>query len=397
MARPLRIFVSAGEESGDRHGAELIARLLELHPSAEICGIGGKRMAAAGCRLVADPTDLAVMWFVDVFKNLRTFVRLFERSVRTIGKWKPDVVVPIDYPGFNLRLADRAKGLDIPVAYYISPQVWAWWPGRVYRIAEVVDKMIVIFPFERGFYQEVGVQAFFVGHPVSDRFRDFQIDPAVRTEIGLPENSRLVALLPGSRRSEVRRNLPLMLEAASRMVDGSRGRSSPDPIPVQFASAFNRPRLAALATDLASGFPHPYAVIQDKVHHLMAASHLALVCAGSATVELAYLGIPMVVLYKVPFPSYLLSLLLNRSPHIAMANLLAGKRVVPEFLTWRFQPQRIAEEALPLLEEGPERRSQMEAFSGIRQVLGGPGASLRAAEIVLDTARAHRRRTEINR
>ncbi|MHC4777601.1 MAG: lipid-A-disaccharide synthase [Planctomycetota bacterium] len=385
MTRPLRIFVSAGEESGDRHGAELTRALKALEPSCEIRGVGGKRMAQAGCEIHHDPLGIAVMWFVDVFKNLRTFVRMFENTVRIMGNWKPDVLVPIDYPGFNLRLADRAKGMDIPVAYYISPQVWAWFPGRVHRIAEVVDKMIVIFPFETGFYEDAGVEASYVGHPLGDRFGNPETAP--RNE----PDEQLVALLPGSRRSEVKRNLPVMLDAAARLTETR---------PLKFASAFNRRGLAEIAEDLARDFPHPFSVItsegapggHDGVTELMRSSRLALVCAGSATVELAYVGTPMVVLYKVALPSYLLYLLLNRSPHIAMVNLLAGKGAVPEFLQWRHQPERLVRAARPLLENREVREAQSSALARIRSSLGGPGASTRAAKLVLDLARKQRSR-----
>jgi lipid-A-disaccharide synthase len=377
MSRPIRIFISAGEESGDRHGADLVASLKALRPDADIRGVGGKRMARGGCEILHDPTDIAVMWFVDVFKNLRTFVRLFERTARDLGRWKPDVLVPIDYPGFNLRLADRAKGMDVPVAYFVSPQVWAWLRGRVHRIAEVVDRMIVIFPFEEVFYEEAGVRATYVGHPVCDRLAGFRPDPELAARYGAGDP--VVALLPGSRRSEVKRNLPLMLEAAGRIAGEADGA-------VRFASAFSRPGLASFAGETARGFSHAYAVHEGQVHDLMALSRMALVCAGSATVELAYLGIPMVVLYKVAFPSFLLSMLLNRAPHIAMVNLLAGARAVPEFLLWRPRAGLLAEAALPLLRDGPERRAQCEALAGVRTTLGEPGASNRAAKIVLETA-----------
>ncbi|MHC4598218.1 MAG: lipid-A-disaccharide synthase [Planctomycetota bacterium] len=388
MTRPLRIFISAGEESGDRHGAELVRALADLEPTAEIRGVGGKRMAEAGCDLHHDPTDLAVMWFLDVFRNLRTFVRLFESTVRELGAWKPDVLVPIDYPGFNLRLADRAKGMDVPVVYYISPQVWAWFPGRVHRIAEVVDRMVVIFPFEEPFYRDVGVTASYVGHPVVDHLASLAAPAPVPAQ-GAP----LVALLPGSRRAEVRRNLPLMLAAASRLAENQ---------PLRFASAFHKRGLGELASTLARDFPHPYSVATDEsdasatgaVQALMAASRLTLVGAGSATVELAALGVPMVVLYKVSLPAYLLYLLLNRAPHIAMVNLLAGRRAVPEFLLWRDLPDRVARAALPLLEAGPARDDHRAGLNEVRRRLGSPGASRRAAAIVLQEARRERERRE---
>jgi len=394
MTDPLRIFISAGEESGDRHGASLVEALLRARPDAEIRGVGSKKMAAAGCDVLFDPTDLAVMWFIDVFRNLRSFVRLFERTVRAVGSWKPHVVVPIDYPGFNLRLADRARGMDIPVVYYVSPQVWAWWRARVHRIAEVVDRMLVIFPFEEAFYAEAGVPVDFVGHPVCDRLGGFRPDPGILARAGAARGQTLVALLPGSRRSEVRRNLPLMLRVASILAETLEANpASGITSPPCFASAFGRPGLASLAREMGAGFPHTFTVLEGSVHDLMARSRASLVCAGSATVELAYLGVPMTVLYKVSLPSYLLSVLLNRSTHIAMANLLAGRRAVPEFLEWRSRPREIAEAFLPLLCEGPERARQIEALARVRGALGGPGASDRAASVVLETALARQARS----
>jgi lipid-A-disaccharide synthase len=384
MTRPLRIFLSAGEESGDRHGADLAAAIRRIDPGAELRGVGGKRMAAAGCAILHDPTEISVMWFADVFRNLRTFIRLFDGTVRDVSSWRPDVVVPIDYPGFNLRLSERARGLEIPVVYYVSPQIWAWYRSRIHRIADVVDHMIVIFPFEEAMYRDAGVPVTHVGHPVRDRFEGFRPDPSVREKAGAPPGATLVALLPGSRRSVVKRNLPLMLEVAARLLEADQG--------LRFASAFTRPGISGLAGEIARGGPVPLAVLEGPVHDLMAGSRLALVSAGTATVELAALGTPMVVLYKVSLPSRILSLLLNRSPHIAMVNLLAGRRAVPEFLLWRGGPERIVEAALPLLREGPERDAQVASLAEVRRALGEPGASQRAAEVVLRHARAERRR-----
>ena len=386
MKRPLRIFVSAGEESGDRHGAKIVRALSALDPSTEIRALGGPRMAEAGCDVAHDFTDMAVMWFVDVFKNLRIFVRVFERTVRDLGRWRPHVVVPIDYPGFNLRLADRAGGMDIPVVYYVSPQFWAWWRGRVARIAEVVDRMMVIFPFEVPFYRAAGVEATFVGHPVCEDLHGFRPDPRPLEAAGLPPGHDVVALLPGSRRSEVKRNLPLMLEAARRLAGERPG--------LRFAGSFSRPRLADLAARIAEDAPVPFHILEGRIHDLMARSRAALVCAGSATVELACLGVPMVVLYRVSAPALGLYALLNRAPHIAMVNLLAGRRAVPEFLAWRPIPGPLAEALLPLLDEGPARREQIRILDRIRKQLGAPGASTEAARIVLETARACRDRRE---
>ncbi|MCU0722907.1 MAG: lipid-A-disaccharide synthase [Planctomycetes bacterium] len=384
MIRPLRIFLSAGEESGDRIAADLAAAILRLEPEAELRGVGGRRMAAAGVSILRDPTEISVMWFVDVFRNLRTFVRMFDETVREVSRWRPDAVVPVDYPGFNVRLAERARGMEVPVVYYVAPQVWAWYRSRIHRVADAVDRMLVIFPFEEALFREAGVPVAYVGHPVSERFQGFAPDPAVRGRAGAAPGEALVALLPGSRRSVVRRNLPLMLEAAARLSAAEKG--------LKFACAFSKPRIAALASELARGSPVPLAVLDGSVHDLMASSRLALVSAGSATVELAALGTPMVVVYKVSLLSRLLSLLMNRSPHIAMVNLLAGRRAVPEFLLWRRLPGLVADAALPLLRDGPEREAQLAALAEVRAALGGPGASQRAAEEVLRHACAERAR-----
>lgn len=378
MNRPLTVFVSAGEESGDRHGAGLVRALKRRRPDARIVGVGGPRMAEAGAEILFDPTAMAVMWFADVFRNLRTFVRLFEGAVRALGRLRPDVLVPIDYPGFNLRLADRAQGLDIPVAYYVSPQVWAWWPARVHRIAEVVDRMMVIFPFEESFYRAAGVDARYVGHPVRERLAGPRPHPEPLARAGIGPGREILALLPGSRRAEVRRNFPLMLEAARRV---RRDRPA-----LAVASAFSRPHLAEIARAIVAGAFPDCAVLDGDVHGLMAAARAALVCAGSATVELACLDVPMAVLYRVTPQARLLSALLNRSPHIAMVNLLAGRRLVPEFLLWRDRPELLAKAVAPLLEDGPAREAQRRGLAGVRDALGGPGASDRAAQIVLETA-----------
>jgi lipid-A-disaccharide synthase len=380
----LRFFISAGEASGDRHGADLIRAIRRIRPRAAFHGVGGVRMRDEGCHVVRDLTTMAVMWWVDVFRNLREFIRAFEGTVHAVSSLRPHLLVPIDYPGFNLRLADRAKQSGVPVMYFVSPQVWAWWRYRVHPIAERVDRMVVVLPFEREIYREVGLRTDYVGHPIVDRFEGFEADEGIFGALRLGEDGRLVGLLPGSRRKEIRANLPLMLRAARELV-----RRDPR---IRLAAAFPDGRLRAVGEEILGSAAGDVAVLEARAHDLMARADFCFVCAGSATLELAYFGTPMTVLYKITPPAWVLAKLLMAVRHIGLVNIVAGERIVPEFLMVRDRSMEMAEAAWELLQPTPQRERCIQALAEVRRLLGEPGAADRAARIAVEMAEAEAER-----
>ena len=369
-----RLLVCCGETSGDLYAAELV-RLLRLEPGEiEAFGLGGDRLAEQGVELLAHVRDLAVVGLLEVIGHLRRIHRVFRRVLAEVDRRRPDLAVLIDYPDFNLRLARELNRRGVPVAYYVSPQLWAWRRGRLRAIRETVARMIVIFPFEEPLYREAGVPVSFVGHPLVDLARPVEDRAAFLRARGLQPERPVVALLPGSRPGEVRRHLPRIADAVGRLA-----RRRPD---VQFILAV-APALDAGPLIRALDRPGVCAVV-GETHSVLSACTVALVASGTATVEAALLGAPMVVFYRLSWLTFLLGRPLVRVPHYAMVNLIAGRKLVPELMQGDFSPDRAAREVLAILED-PERRSGMLAgLDEVRRRLGAPGASQRAARIVRD-------------
>ncbi len=385
----LRFFISAGEKSGDRHAAAVIRGIRKLRPDAEFHGVGGPLMDGAGCRMIHDLTGMAVMWWADVFRNLREFIRVFEKTVHALSSLHPDLLIPVDYPGFNLRLADRARQCGVPVLYYISPQVWAWWKYRIHPIAERVDRMAVTLPFERDLYLDAGLPAEYVGHPVKDSLDGFRPDPSVLAPLGLSPGRKLIGLLPGSRVREVRSNLPLIARAAAELGSAAGGAA--------FAAAFPDERLLETGKGIIDReIPEALSLV-GKAHDLMARADFCFVGAGSATLELACFGTPMAVVYKIGPGQWVLAKLLMSAKHIALANIVAGRRVVPEFLTVRDRSSEMARAALPLLVEGAERDRCIRDLREVSRLLGPPGAADRVAAMAVEMAEARCSRTRPRR
>jgi lipid-A-disaccharide synthase len=370
----LKIFISSGEPSGELYGALLVRELRQLLPPFEAFGLGGDELAAQGVRLVAHVRDLAVIGLLEVVRHLPRLRRIFHRVLAEVDRERPDLAVLIDYAGFNLRLARKLHARGVPIVYYVSPQVWAWRQGRVRTIRETVRRMLVLFPFEPDFYARAGVPAAFVGHPLVDRLRPSADRRAGRAALGFDPARPLVAVLPGSRRQEVRYNLPPLLGAARRLIQ-----KRPD---LQFALAAAPGLDPAWLQSQLSGLPVP--VLRGRADALMAAADLALLASGTATVEAALVGTPMVVVYRVSPVSYALGKRFVNVPHYAMVNLIAGRRLVPELIQHDLTPERVAEQALRLL-ESPDALREVEAgLAEVRRALGEPGASRRAAREVVD-------------
>jgi lipid-A-disaccharide synthase len=368
-----RLLISCGEASGDLYGAELVRHLKGRVAGLEVVGLGGDRLQAQGASLFAHVRDLAVVGLLEVVSHLRHLRAVFRRVLDEADQHPPDVAVLVDYPDFNLRLARELHRRRIPVIYYVSPQLWAWRRGRIDDIRASVTRMLVIFPFEEPLYREAGVPVTFVGHPLVSLVTPVA-DPLVpRSELGLDPARPVVALLPGSRPKEVAHNLPPI--AAS--VD---------------ALAAARPELQFVAAVAASLDPslvrrglgdRNVTVVHDRTHVVLSAATAAIVASGTATVEAALVGAPMVVVYRLSPWTYRLGRRFVRVPYYAMVNLIAGRRVVPELIQSDFTAKRVLAEILPLL-DGAEARGQMEKdLAAVREKLGGPGASARAAAIVV--------------
>jgi lipid-A-disaccharide synthase len=367
-----RFLVSCGEPSGDLYAGELVRHLARKVPGLEVFGLGGDRLQGEGARLLVHARDVAVVGLLEVVRHLRRLRRVFRELLDEVDRARPDLAVLIDYPDFNLRLARELRHRGVPVVYYVSPQVWAWRRGRVRTIRETVARMIVIFPFEEGLYREAGVPVSFVGHPLVDLVRPTPDPASFLRSAGLDPRRPVVAVLPGSRPQEVAHNLD-PLAGALRILAGRR----PD-LQVALAAA---PGLEAAAFASAlTGLPA--ARVTRDTHALMSAATVGLIASGTATVEAALLDLPMVVVYRLSPLTYALGRPFVRVPHYAMANLIAGRGVVRELIQGAFTPQAVADEALALLDEPERREAVRDGLRLVRERLGPPGASERAAAIV---------------
>jgi len=379
------VLISAGDASGELHAAALALELRRRQPGLRILGLGGPAMEKAGVELVVSQRELAVGGLFEVLRDLGRIVSAWRRMVRALAESKPDLVILVDSPDFNLPLAKRAKRAGVPVLYYVSPQVWAWRRGRIRRIAKRVDRLAVIFPFEPAVYAGTGLAVDFVGHPLVDRLAPLasaEDRAALRRALGLDEARPLVLLLPGSRRNEVRTTLPLQLEAAAAL-------HARDPR-VGFAVAV-APSIERAAIDegiRATKLPAllDLAVLEGRTHEAIRAADVALAKPGTGTLEIALLGTPLVVTARVNRLTAFLIRRLVRVSSYTMPNLIAGRAVVPEFLQEDADPVRIADALLALL-AGPARATQLAGLAGVREALGAGGAARRAAEIAEEMTR----------
>lgn len=368
----------AGEASGDVHGAALCRALNAAAPGARLFGMGGERMAAAGLDVLADIHDTAVVGFSEVVRRLPLLRRTFGRLVAALASEQPHVVVLIDYPGFNLRLARVAHAAGVPVVYFIPPQVWAWRPGRLETIRRRVSLVLAVFPFERALYRMAGVPVEFVGHPVLDALPAAPTRAAARRQLDLDETGLVIGLLPGSRSQEIERLLPLMRDAAARI---ARARSG-----ARFVLGL-APSVSRAAVDRHLVGRPKVDVVEDRTYAVMRASDLLLVASGTATLEAGLLGTPMVVCYRLSAVSERIASVLARVPWASLTNIVLGRQVVPELCRRRDATgERLAREALRLLDTPGALDAQRQAFRELAAELGAPGVGARAARLVLDVA-----------
>jgi lipid-A-disaccharide synthase len=373
---PKTIMIIAGEASGDLHGSSLAASLKTMDPGLRLIGMGGEKMIKAGVESYQNIEDLSVIGLGEVLSNLGKFTAVFRCLVGKLDSERPDCVVLIDYPEFNLRFAEEAKKRNIPVIYYISPQIWAWRKGRVRIVKRAVGKMIVIFAFEKEFYEKEGVAAEFVGHPLLDVVRPRSSKEEFLREQGLAGGKKTVALLPGSRRIEVIRNLPVMLEASAiikkKFGDG-----------IQFVIAKPKEIEGAIYEGALKDCAVKPKVIEDRPYDCVNSADLVLVASGTATLETAILERPMLIIYKVSLLTWLVGKMLVKIPDIGLVNIVAGVRIVPEFIQFDATAEKIADEAIGLI-SSPEKINEIKInLRAVKEKLGGAGASRRAAQSIL--------------
>lgn len=392
-AAPLRVGIVAGEASGDQLGAALIAALRTRHPDIQCFGVAGPRMVAAGCEAWASADELAVMGLTEVLRHLPRLLRLRGSLMRRFLAAKPDVFVGIDAPEFNLGLARRLKNRGLRTVQYVSPQVWAWRQGRVRTIGQAVDLVLCLLPFEAEFYGKHGVKAVFVGHPLADQI-PLDIDPrAARRELGLPEGTPLVALLPGSRLGEVERLGRDFIVAAAWMAQQRPELGFVAPMASAKVRAVFEAQKVAVATGTGEGGVAPEAaaiqVIDGRAHTVLAAADGVLVASGTATLETLLSGRPMVVAYRLgAMTAFLLRRLgLVKVPYFSQPNLLLGRRRVPEFFQEAVSGPILGEALLREMEDAQGVAALKREFRGVHEALRRGGAQ-RAAVAILECAGA---------
>jgi len=372
---PLSLMIITGEVSGDMHAAAVLREARRLRPGLRAYGIGGDALRAEGMEVLVDVSEMAVMGISEVLRRLGFFRKVMRQMTDVAVRTRPDAVLLVDYPDFNLRFAARARAAGLRVVYYICPQVWAWRRARIPRMARNVDTLISIFPFEPGHFEGTGLDAPFVGHPLVDEAENALARP--RQELPWCGAPRL-ALLPGSRPDEIRRMLPVMLETGAHL-----RRAFPD---LGILVAAPSEREAALAAQIEGEAPceaGPVRFVAGKTREILRQADAALVKSGTSTVEAALMGCPMVIAYRVSPLTYMLGKLLVRVPHIGMANIIAGRRVCPEFVQSAVRAEHMAAALRPLLQDTPQRRSMCEGLAGVRSALGERGASARAAQALV--------------
>jgi len=369
-----KILIIAGEASGDLHGASLMSFIKKDIPDAEFKGIGGSKMISEGLEHIRHINQMNFMGFAEVIKHLPFIYRTFSDIEKIADSWKPNVAILIDYPGFNLKLAPILKKRKIPVVYYISPQLWAWHKNRVYIVRDYVDKMVVLFEFEKEFYKQYGINAEFVGHPLLDIAKPVMNKDDFRKSIGADEETSVIGFMPGSRKQEIDRIFPQMIEGFKILKEKNRKTIG----------------LVALAPDIDDRIFKKYLknddliCISGKTYDIMSHSDINIVTSGTATLEAGILGVPMIIVYKTSFLTYFIGSLLVSIKNIGMINIVAGKRVVPELWQDAVHAQTIASMTDVILRNETMRENIKIELEKVKKKLGKPGASERAAKIVLN-------------
>lgn len=367
-----RVMIIAGEASGDLHGSGVVRELKRLSPNIDVYGVGGDKMKQEGMDIIYDIRELGFMGFAEVLKHI-PFIKTMQYTLEQIVKFKrPDVLVLIDYPGFNLRFAHIAKRYNVKIVYYISPQVWAWHRSRIKKIRECIDKMLVILPFEVELYHAEGVDAEFVGHPLLEVLETKLDRKNFSKRFGLDNQKKFIALLPGSRKQEIDNIFPEMLSAAL-MINEKR----------------NIEIVVGVAPTLDEKYFQTFYnlkgvhLIKGLTYEVMANADFAFVTSGTATLETACFQTPMFVLYKTSWLTYLIGRVLVRVKNIGLVNIIAGRRIVPEFIQYKANAKTLAKSALKLLDDEKQLTEMKSDLTMVRGMLGSAGASQRVAERII--------------
>ena len=369
----------AGEASADLHGSNLVKAMVRSNPGIVFQGIGGQRLEQAGVKNLFSSSDMAVVGLTEVIGKLYTIVKALRKLKSILKNDRPDLLILIDYPDFNINIAKTAKRFQIPVLYYISPQVWAWRRGRIRKLSQRIDRMAVILPFEKEFFKKNGMEVDYVGHPLLDAYPEELDKVKAKVQLGVKDDYPVVGLLPGSREQEIRNLLPVMIKSAEIL------RSSyPD---IQCLLPLARTIEPEFIKTFIDNSVVPIRVIERDIHHVLGACDVALVASGTVTLETAIIGIPMVIVYRVSPISFRVGRMVVKVPYIGLVNLVAEEKVVPELIQDEVTPDRLAREALTILEHEDVRANMIMKLEYIKKSLGLGGASDRTAKIALEMMR----------
>lgn len=378
-----KVFIIAGEASGDLHGSSLVKELKRINPSLEIHAVGGERMERAGAHILVPYSDLSVVGLFEVFSHVMPILRAYKKVKNYLRENRPSLLILIDFPEFNLLMAQHAKDIGIPVFYYISPQIWAWRQGRVKKLRKLVDKMAVILPFEKEFYRSHGMEVEFVGHPLLDSVKATESREMFFKRHGFKGDKMLMSLLPGSRAGEIKHHIDLFIESSLLIA-----RKRADTIFCLPLASSLKLDLVHLVKERAEAAVQRHGlkihIVQDETYNAINASDLVIAASGTVTMEAAIFGVPMIVTYRVSPVSYYLGRRLIKVKWIGLVNIVAEKEVVPEILQREATPENLAKVALNIMEDERERKR---ILKGIRQAvarLGSPGAAKRVAFLISD-------------
>jgi len=376
MEKTKNILIVAGEASGDLHGSNLVKAIKDIEPRINFFGLGGKRLKQAGVDLHFDLTEIAVVGIFEVLKNIKKFKSAFRCVLREIDRQRPDLAILIDYPGFNLRLAEELKKRSIPVIYYISPQVWAWGKGRIKKIKRLVLRIIVVFKFEEELYIKHNIPVSFVGHPLLDIVKSKTSKEEFLSRIGLDTKNLTFSLLPGSREKEVKALLPIMLKTSELIY-----KEVPNS---QFLILRSPTTKEDIFNDIVSRFQVPVKQVTDMTYDGLNASDFALVASGTATLEAAILGVPMVILYKVSFLTWVYLKTAIKIPCIGLVNVIKQKKIIEEFIQYNARPKKISRYIISTIKDKDKINNIKQGLSEVTRLIGEKGANLRAAKVILD-------------
>jgi len=375
MKKPINkksVMIIAGEASGDIHGSRLVRAMKEKNSALFFSGIGGRDLRKEGVKTLVNSEELSVVGITEVFSKLIVILKAISMVKKSLKSMRPDLLILIDFPDFNLRIAGAAKKLNIPVLYYISPQIWAWRQGRVNKIGKLVDHMAVILPFEKQFYKKHNIPVTFVGHPLLDNSRIFDKSLNKTTD-----NESVMGLLPGSRDGEIARHLPVMLEAA-RLISEQKKKIK---FIVSVASSAKKKHIEHIIKKYKKTINLD--IVTDTVDRIFKQCGLVVAASGTVTLEAAISVTPMIIIYKVSPISYWLGKIMIKINNIGLVNLIAGREIVPELVQNKASPENIADKALAILNDSQGLEKLRNELCGIRDLLGGPGASERVADIAL--------------